>query len=162
VCVLKDLVSIQRRFLWGGGLDTNKMCWVSWDRICQSKDRGGLGIKNLALFNSSLLCKWKWRCLDDSEAPWYALLKFRYGSLVANFLYGDGRVGLKHASIWWRDMWNLGSEDEGGSFRYNIKSTLGDGTDIGFWKDTWIGTEPLRFSFAALFDKSSQQDCSIS
>jgi hypothetical protein len=27
VCVLKDLVCIQRRFLWGGGLDTEKMCW---------------------------------------------------------------------------------------------------------------------------------------
>jgi hypothetical protein len=162
VCVLKELVSIQRRFLWGGGLDTNKMCWVSWDRICQAKDRGGLGIKNLELFNSSLLCKWKWRCLVDSEAPWHALLKFRYGSLVANLLYGDGRDGLKHASIWWRDLWNLGSEDDGSWFRYNIKSTLGDGTNIGFWKDTWLGTEPLRHTFAALYDKSTQQDCTIS
>jgi hypothetical protein len=83
---------------------------------------------------------------------------------VANFLYGDGRIGLKHASIWWRDIWNLGSEDDGGWFGYNINSTLGDGNDIGFWKDKWLGPEPLRYRFTAtaLCDKSSQQDCSIS
>ncbi|GAU23839.1 hypothetical protein TSUD_380010 [Trifolium subterraneum] len=38
--VLKELVSIQRRFLWAGGLDNNKICWVSWERICQSKENG--------------------------------------------------------------------------------------------------------------------------
>ncbi|KAK2457421.1 hypothetical protein QL285_004692 [Trifolium repens] len=162
VGVLKDLVCIQRRFLWGGGLDTKKMCWVSWDRICQPKDRGGLGIKNLAIFNSSLLCKWKWRCLVDSEAPWHDLLKFRYGSLVANFLYGDGRERINHASVWWRDIWNLGGEDDGGWFGHNITSTLGDGTVILFWKDTWIGTEPLYTRYAELYEKSSQQNCSIS
>ncbi|CAJ2637088.1 unnamed protein product [Trifolium pratense] len=98
-CVIKELVCIQRQFLWSGGLDSNKMCWVSWDQICQPKENGGLGIKNLELFNSSLLCKWKWRCLNDTESPWYDLLRFRYGSLVANFLYGEGRDNLKHASI---------------------------------------------------------------
>jgi hypothetical protein len=55
--VLKELVSIQRRFLWGGGIDSKKVYWVSWDHICQHKEKGGLGIKNLELFNSSLLCK---------------------------------------------------------------------------------------------------------
>jgi hypothetical protein len=162
VCVLKELVSIQRRFLWGGGLETNKMCWVSWDRICQPKDRGGLGIKNLEFFNSSLLSKWKWRGLVDSDAPWSTLLKFRYGSLVANFLYGAGVGGLKRASIWWRDIWKLGGGDEEGWFGYNITSTLGDGTDIVFWRDKWIGPEPLCSKYAALFHKSIQQDYTIS
>jgi hypothetical protein len=29
VCVIKEMVRIQRNFLWGGGTDSNKMCWVS-------------------------------------------------------------------------------------------------------------------------------------
>ncbi|MCH89974.1 LINE-1 reverse transcriptase like, partial [Trifolium medium] len=53
----------------------------------------------------------------------------------ANFLYGERREGLKHASIWWRDILNLGSEEEGGWFGNNISSILGDGKDIGFWKE---------------------------
>jgi hypothetical protein len=162
VCVLKEMVSIQRSFLWGGGVENKKMCWVSWDRICQPKKRGGLGIKNLAIFNSSLLCKWKWRGLSDRTAPWYDLLRFRYGSLVANFLYGEGRHGLKRASIWWRDVWSLGSDDEGGWFCNYISSILGDGSDVGFWKEKWVGTVPLRESFPDLFIKSAHQDCSIS
>jgi hypothetical protein len=52
--VIKELVNIQRRLLWGGGSDSKKMCWVSWNRICQPKDRSGLGVKNLELFNNSL------------------------------------------------------------------------------------------------------------
>jgi hypothetical protein len=92
--VIKELVNIQRRFLWGGGSDSKKMCWVSWDRICQPKDRSGLGVKNLELFNNSLLCKGKWRGLSYSLAPWKNLLSFRYGSLVDNFLHGRGRLNL--------------------------------------------------------------------
>jgi hypothetical protein len=162
VCVLKEMISIQRRFLWGAGLDSRKLCWVSWDRICQPKEKGGLGIKNLSIFNSALLCKWKWRGMCDRMAPWQDLLRFRYGSLVANFLYGEGRQGLKHASIWWRDVWSLGSVEDGGWFSNNISSILGDGADFCFWKEKWIGTMPLCESFPDLFDKSSQQEYTIS
>jgi hypothetical protein len=73
-------LSIQRSFLWGGGLEGNKMCWVSWDRICQPKEKGGLG-------------RWKWRCLKDRTTPSYELLGFRYGFLIANFLYNEGKEG---------------------------------------------------------------------
>jgi hypothetical protein len=68
---------------------------VSSDRICQAKESGGLGIKNLEAFNSSLLSKWKWRCLEDREAPWFDFLLCRYGSFIANFLFEEGSVGLK-------------------------------------------------------------------
>ncbi|GAU43490.1 hypothetical protein TSUD_92010 [Trifolium subterraneum] len=138
------------------------MCWVSWKRICQSKDNGGLGIKNLELFNASLLCKWKWRCLSDREAPWYDFLRWRYGSLTANVLYGEGRPGLRRASIWWRDIWKLGCEEEGNWFRNNISCILGDGNNTNFWKEKWIGTAPLFELFPTLYNKSGQQDDMIS
>ncbi|KAK2399387.1 rust resistance kinase Lr10 [Trifolium repens] len=38
---------------------------------------------------------------------------------------------------------------------------LGDGTNIGFWKDRWIGTEPLCNRYAELLGKSSQKDSTI-
>ncbi|PNY01532.1 ribonuclease H [Trifolium pratense] len=58
---------IQRNFLWGGGLEDKKLCWVKWDQICLPKEQGGLGVKNLDLFNRALLCKWKWRFLIDNN-----------------------------------------------------------------------------------------------
>ncbi|CAJ2670830.1 unnamed protein product [Trifolium pratense] len=161
-CVIKEMVRIQRNFLWGGALDCRKVCWVSWDRICQPKEKGGLGVKNLELFNSSLLCKWKWRCLNDKVAAWYDLLSFRYGSLVANILCDEGREDLKHASIWWRDLWSIGNKDDGGWFGNNISNILGDGNEIGFWKEKWIGLSPLCTVYPTLYCKSGQQDAVVS
>ncbi|GAU32253.1 hypothetical protein TSUD_53800 [Trifolium subterraneum] len=39
-------------------------------------DQGGLGIKDIELFNMALLCKWKWRCLIEKDALWYKLLSY--------------------------------------------------------------------------------------
>jgi hypothetical protein len=50
---------------------------------------------------------------------------------------------------------------EGGWFSGNIRSILGDGNDIGFWKDKWLGSATLRELFPALFTKSLQPDNSV-
>jgi hypothetical protein len=155
-------VTIQKNFLWGGGAVEKKMCWVSWDRICQPKNKRGLGLKNLELFNSSLLCKWKWRCFVDKEAPWRELLSYRYGGFAENFLYGEGKENLKKSSIWWRDLWSLGGENDGGWFGANFSSVLGNGNDIGFWKEKWIGTTTLKSLYPDLYHKSSLQSGTVS
>ena len=57
--VVDKLVNIQRRFLWGGGLEQRKIAWVNWKTVCLPRDKGGLGIKDLRAFNTALLAKWK-------------------------------------------------------------------------------------------------------
>ncbi|PNX82415.1 cysteine-rich receptor-like protein kinase, partial [Trifolium pratense] len=42
-CVINQLVRIQRNFLWGGGVEDKKLCWVKWSQVCLPKDKGGLG-----------------------------------------------------------------------------------------------------------------------
>jgi len=37
------LVSIQRKILWDSEERKNKICWKSWDKICQPKKHGGHG-----------------------------------------------------------------------------------------------------------------------
>ncbi|PNX62618.1 cytochrome p450, partial [Trifolium pratense] len=56
--------------------DQEQKAWISWDNVCKSKEDGGLGVKNLELFNLALCAKWKWRCLVDSSASWEPLLRF--------------------------------------------------------------------------------------
>ena len=51
--VVHKLASIQTNFLWGGDSEVAKIAWV-----CLPKNRGGLGIKDLAKFNEALLGKW--------------------------------------------------------------------------------------------------------
>lgn len=65
--IAHEIFSIQRNFFWSGSNDVRKTCWIGWDKICLSKKGSGLGVKNIELFNISLLSKWKWRCLSDEN-----------------------------------------------------------------------------------------------
>jgi hypothetical protein len=51
---------------------------------------------------------------------------------------------------------------ENGWFCGNIRSILGDGTDIAFWKGRWIGSSTLRDMFPSLFIISTQPDGNVS
>ena len=55
--VADKFVRLQRRFLWGGGPDQNKIAWVRWETVCLPKEKGGLGIKDINNFNLALLRK---------------------------------------------------------------------------------------------------------
>lgn len=65
--VEKTLISLFRRFLWGGKGEEMKLAWVSWDKICSPMREGGLGVKNLGMFNKALLGKWVWRFFKDKD-----------------------------------------------------------------------------------------------
>ena len=62
------LEKIQRDFLWGGGALAQKPHLVRWNLVCLEKRKGGLGVRNLALMNSALLCKWNWWYANEREA----------------------------------------------------------------------------------------------
>jgi len=54
VAVLKEFEKVQRRFLWGWGDEGKKVAWVSWRKVCEPREAGGLGILNLRLFKVDL------------------------------------------------------------------------------------------------------------
>lgn len=56
--VWKQIVRLQRRFLWGGSNGTLKISWVGWLEACKPKTEGDLRIRDLSLVNMALLGKW--------------------------------------------------------------------------------------------------------
>jgi hypothetical protein len=132
ISVLKQLTRIQRDFLWGGGMEDKKLCWVKWDHICLPKDQRGLRVKIIELFNTALLCKWKWRFLMDKEAMWVNLMSSRYGHIPTKLLSATNNQFISKDSIWWKDIIGMRSRLEDDWFKINVRSCVSDGNNIGF------------------------------
>jgi len=76
IIVSKDIMRIQRKFLWGWGAEGRKIAWVKWETLCKPRGEGGLGIKNIKLFNKAFLAKWKWRLGIDEKGLWKDVLVY--------------------------------------------------------------------------------------
>lgn len=159
--VLKTLIGIQRAFLWSGGDDCHKVAWVKWSVVCQPKKEGGLGVKDLDLFNLSLLGKWKWRFMTEPNAIWRNLLSHRYGKI--DNLFHSTRGNQNMQSFWWRDIQRLDSAHPSlhGWFTSAVRRKVLNGKSTLFWHDTWLSDVPLKILFPRLFSISSVQDCMV-
>lgn len=53
--ILDEVDRISRQFLWARGLGNKKPALVNWNLVCKPKKYGGLGLKNLHLWNTTAL-----------------------------------------------------------------------------------------------------------
>jgi len=127
--VADKLIRIQRNFLWGWGSEGRKIVWASWNKVCESRDDGGLGIIDLRVFNLALLGKWIWRLGTDKGGLWKEILVSKYGGWRS--LRGEGN--FKRGFLWWKDLKEVwASEGWGRSFEDGFKWYVGNGRDISF------------------------------
>jgi hypothetical protein len=154
--VWKELVKIQRTFLWAGLTKTTKTCWVKWDTICRPKKEGGLGVRDLRLVNISLLSKWKWKLLSRENELWKEVVTARYGEDVIGKRSLSEIDITRLGSIWWRDLCLI--DKNSGWFSNAIGKKVGNGNSTSFWNDQWIGDQTLRLRFPRLFGISVQRD----
>jgi len=158
VAVLKEFEKVQRRILWGWGDEGRKVAWVSWRKVCEPREAGGIGILNLRLFNAALLGKWIWRLETKKDGLWKEILESKYGGWRN---LQEQKSNAKDSS-WWRDLKGVwGMEDWGKSFENCCKWRMGDGKDILFWKDVWVGNEDLKSKFPRLFSLCGNKEGSL-
>lgn len=79
--VAKRIEKIQRDFVLVGSGEETKFHLVSRDKICSQISEGGLGVRNLLLFNHVLLGKWLWRSQIERDAPCREVVACKYGCL---------------------------------------------------------------------------------
>ena len=75
--MIERLDKHRRRFLWQVTKNRKRYYLVKWTRICQSKNKGGLGVKDLHKQNLSLLtiCLWK---IETKNGLWQDIVKAKY------------------------------------------------------------------------------------
>ena len=70
---------IIRKFSWGSKDGQRKTTWVSWKTMSKPKFMGGgLGFRDVELFNLALLARQAWRLLQDPESLSARVLRARY------------------------------------------------------------------------------------
>lgn len=144
--------------LWNGVSNMTKISWLKWSTVCTPKQMGGLGIKNLSIFNINLLVKWHWHFLVETEAIWALILKFWYGSLDSS-----NTSSICRTSQWWRDTLRIDDYqyEQPGWLTSTFCRKIGDRKDTLFWRHRCLNETPLMQSHARLFSLAMDKDISV-
>ena len=148
------LECIQRNFVGGSSVECFKYPLVAWEKVCLSRELGGLGIRNLASFNLALLGKWLWRYGHETTHLWRKAITMKYGEGKGGWCTGAWR--RTHGCGLWQSI-SEGWE----SFAKHFSFMVGDGSRILFWHDKWIGDVPLKILYSQLFMCSANKEACI-
>lgn len=61
-------------FLWRGNLDAQNTARVAWATVTKPKEEGGLGVKDLLLWNKACCLRLVWLLFFRPESVWVSLL----------------------------------------------------------------------------------------
>ena len=149
--VAAELDKIQARFIWGGTDEKRKIHLASWNKASCPKKAGGLGFKKIRVMNECLLIKWWWRFGCEGNSLWRKVIKAKYE--IGSISYLPNVEASPKASRVWVDILLIGSRFSNFSnfFKDNLVVRVGNGRDISFWHDKWLGGLVLREVFPRLF-----------
>ena len=77
--VINNICKEIRKFLWQGGkVQTKKFHLVMWDIVKRTKNKGGLGIRDLEQMNKALGAKLIWRLATSKKEWWKEIIRKKY------------------------------------------------------------------------------------
>jgi hypothetical protein len=76
--LIDDLQHIIRNFWWSDEENRRRMHWLSWDKMTRPKSQGGMGFRDLRIFNQTLLARQAWRLIKFPDSLCAQLLRSRY------------------------------------------------------------------------------------
>ena len=131
-----ELEGLIRRFWWGQRGDRRKIHWVRWEELCKPKSEGGMGFKNLALFNDALLANQAWRLFQNKHSLLYRVFKPKFFP-NCSFMEAPKSQACSYA---WRSILK-GRE----VLKEGMRWRVGDGSSIRIWSDPWLPSTFMPF-----------------
>ncbi|XP_075656739.1 uncharacterized protein LOC142626904 [Castanea sativa] len=124
-----ELAGMVRRFWWGQQENPNKLAWLSWDKMCASKEEEGMRFRDLKAFNIALLAKQGWRLQNCPNSLFCRVYKAKY------FPHGDflsASLG-RHPSYSWCSIMEAQKV-----FQLGCWWQIGNGGSVRLWSDKWL------------------------
>ncbi|CAL1398314.1 unnamed protein product [Linum trigynum] len=134
---LKEIQSLISNFWWGQKGKERKLHWLSWEDLCEEKEYGGMGFRDLRSFNLAMLGRQVWKIISQPNSLLTRTLKASYfpKSDILN-----AKTGYNPSFIWRSIMAAKDKIVEG--FRWRV----GDGKLIRIWDDAWIPGKTYFFA----------------
>ena len=110
-----------------------KIHWKNWGSLTQPKANGGMGFRDLRLFNHAMLAKQGWRLMHDQNSLFFKCFKTRYFPRC-HFL--DATVSPNSSYIWRSIMSAMPILRSRSCWR------VGNGESIKVLMDKWIPNYP--------------------
>nr|GEV02715.1 RNA-directed DNA polymerase, eukaryota, reverse transcriptase zinc-binding domain protein [Tanacetum cinerariifolium] len=149
------LKSVLGNFVNGVQCDERKIAWIKRTKILASKKNGGLGVSSLYALNKALLFKWVWRFISRDNSLWRRFITTMHGSNLSTsspFRYSSWLSII-------REIHSL--KDRGVDLLYHFRIHVGNGLRTSFWKEVWIGDNPLCVLFPRIYALEENKDCSV-
>ena len=145
---LQQIQSLCSRFLWTRNIIDRGVAKIAWSTICLPKREGGLGFRNLEIWNKTLCLKLIWMLYVPNPSLW--------ASWIRKYKIGDESLwsldAKKSGSGTWRsllNLWHLATNF--------LRAEVGKGDRISFWWDIWT---PLG-RLIDLFGETGPRELSI-
>jgi hypothetical protein len=128
-----DYMKMIRDFWWRDEPDHRKIHWIAWKKMMTPKCIGGMGIRDLRLFNQALLARQAWRLIHFPDSLCARLLKARYfpnGEFIDTVFPADSSPSWKGVEF--------GLE----LLKKGLIWRVGSGNQIRIWRHYWIPRIP--------------------
>jgi hypothetical protein len=139
--------------LWNNSEDFHRYHLANWGHVAMEKDFGGLGVPSLRDLNICLLGSWVRRHAQDKGKIWKMLIDFKYNTSNPN-IFTCKNSGV--SNFWSGVLWAAANVARMG-YRWNV----GNGVNVRFWEDVWLGTSNLAIQYWELYYIVNEQNKSI-
>ncbi|XP_060972464.1 uncharacterized mitochondrial protein AtMg00310-like [Cannabis sativa] len=136
--ICSSLEDMMAKFWWKSQSNSSSrgVSWISWKKLCQHKDVGGLGFRDLRDYNLSFLGKQGWRLLTMEDTIVARIYKARYFPHVS-FL--NAELG-QNPSFIWRSIW--ATQD---LVKQGARRVIANGTAVSILHDPWLPNDSNPF-----------------
>ncbi|XP_023919950.1 uncharacterized mitochondrial protein AtMg00310-like [Quercus suber] len=131
----KGLIKELDKFWWGYSDDNRKIHWVKWEKLCEAKEVGGLGFKEIEKFNDALLAKQVWHMINNLDSLCHHVFKARFFLDCSILEAKDSIVG----SYAWKSI--LSARDV---IRKEMFWRIRNGESVRIKRDKWLPAQSSR------------------
>lgn len=131
---INQINSMCSAYLWKGSLDGRHVARVAWETITSPKAEGGLGLKDIRIWNKSCTFKLLWMLFFKTDSVWVAWIQ---DNVIKDSCLWELKEKQTHTWLF-KKLLRLRAEAT-----QWIRIIPGNGYSISFWRSPWSSFGPL-------------------